>query len=91
MRWEITGGERVTMRLRDGVLTHVRGSGPAAAEPDVTFALAEADLRGVLLGTLGPSDLAARDGVEVTGDTAKLTELLGHLGAPDPDFAIVTP
>ncbi|WP_395577182.1 alkyl sulfatase C-terminal domain-containing protein [Streptomyces sp. BK79] len=27
----------------------------------------------------------------ISGDPAKLTELLGHLTAPDPDFAIVTP
>ncbi len=32
---------------------------------------------------------AGRIGVE--GDAAKLTELIGYLDAPDPDFAIVTP
>ncbi|WP_370375340.1 hypothetical protein [Streptomyces laculatispora] len=32
-----------------------------------------------------------RPGVEITWDVGKLTELLGHLSDPDPDFAIVTP
>ncbi|MFD5820660.1 alkyl/aryl-sulfatase [Streptomyces sp. NPDC127038] len=92
----VRGGDTVTVRLRNGVLTHVTGTDPAAAgpevaEPDVGIALAEADLRALLLGTLTPAALAARDGVEVTGDIGRLAELLGHLGEPDPDFAIVTP
>ncbi|MFD8733603.1 alkyl/aryl-sulfatase [Streptomyces sp. NPDC059618] len=92
----VRGGDTVTVRLRNGVLTHVTGTDPAAAgpevaEPDVGIALAEADLRALLLGTLAPAALAARDGVEVTGDIGRLAELLGHLGEPDPDFAIVTP
>lgn len=33
---------------------------------------------------------AGRPGVTVTGDTARTTVLLGHIAAPDPDFAIVT-
>ncbi|AJP05938.1 alkyl sulfatase [Streptomyces cyaneogriseus subsp. noncyanogenus] len=91
VRWNPTGGEPVTLRLYNGVLTHVTGGGPAAAEPDVEITLAEADLRGVLLGAVAPGDLAARDDIEVAGDIGKLTELLGHLSDPDPDFAIVTP
>jgi alkyl sulfatase BDS1-like metallo-beta-lactamase superfamily hydrolase len=38
-----------------------------------------------------PADLASRDGITVTGDAGVLAELLGHLGEPDPDFAVVTP
>ncbi|WP_432134367.1 MULTISPECIES: alkyl/aryl-sulfatase [unclassified Streptomyces] len=91
VRWNLTGGERVTLRLRNGVLTHVTGAGPAAADPDVEITLAEADLRAVLAGVLAPADLAARDGVTVGGDLGRLTELLGHLSDPDPDFALVTP
>lgn len=91
VRWNLTPGEPVTMRLRNGVLTHVAGKGPAVAAPDVEFTLTEAALRSVLLGAVAPADLAAHPDVEVTGDAAKLTELLGHLGAPDPDFALVTP
>ncbi|MEU9976942.1 alkyl sulfatase dimerization domain-containing protein [Streptomyces sp. NPDC051014] len=91
VRWNITGGDTVTMRLRNGVLTHVTGTGPAAADPDVEIGLTETDLRALLIGTVGPADLAARDTVEITGDAARLTELAGRLAAPDPDFTIVTP
>ncbi|MER7695836.1 alkyl sulfatase dimerization domain-containing protein [Streptomyces sp. NPDC096095] len=91
-RWTLSeGGEPLTMRLRNGVLTHVRGTGPTAAAPDVEILLKEAEVRAVLLGALAPADLTARPGVEITGDVGKLTELLGHLTDPDPDFAIVTP
>ncbi|MFJ8086245.1 alkyl/aryl-sulfatase [Streptomyces sp. NPDC096205] len=91
VRWNLTDGEPVTLRLRNGVLTHVTGDGPAAPDPDVEITLSEADLRAVLLGTTAPADLAARDDVKVTGDAGRLAELLGYLGAPDPDFAVVTP
>lgn len=90
VRWKLSEGEPLTLRLRNGVLTHVRGTGPAAAAPDVEILLTEPEVRAVLLGSLAPADLRAR-GVEITGDAGKLTELLGHLGDPDPDFAIVTP
>lgn len=91
VRWNPRGGDPVTLRLHNGVLVRVTGTGPAAADPDVEFTLDEADLRAVLLGTVTPAELAARDTVTVVGDAGRLTELLGHLGAPDPDFAIVTP
>jgi alkyl sulfatase BDS1-like metallo-beta-lactamase superfamily hydrolase len=91
VRWNLTDGEPHTQRLRNGVLTHVTGTGIAAADPDVEVTLGEADLRAVLLGTLPPADLAGRDTVKIGGDPARLTELLGHLTAADPDFAIVTP
>jgi alkyl sulfatase BDS1-like metallo-beta-lactamase superfamily hydrolase len=91
VRWNVADGDRVTLRLCNGVLTHVTGTGPAAADPDVEISLTEADLRAVLLGIVSPADLAARSGVKVSGDVGRLTELLGHLSDPDPDFAIVTP
>ncbi|MGW0910966.1 alkyl/aryl-sulfatase [Streptomyces sp. NPDC002784] len=91
VRWNVTDAEPVTQRLRNGVLTHVTGTGPAAAAPQVEITLGEADLRAVLLGMVPPADLASRDGIKVTGDVGVLAELLGHLGEPDPDFAVVTP
>ncbi|MCX5358997.1 MBL fold metallo-hydrolase [Streptomyces sp. NBC_00124] len=91
VRWNVADGDRVTLRLCNGVLTHVTGTGPAAADPDVEISLTEADLRAVLLGIVSPADLAARSGVKVSGDVGRLTELLGHLRDPDPDFAVVTP
>ncbi|MFR9798151.1 alkyl/aryl-sulfatase [Streptomyces sp. MS06] len=91
VRWNLTDGAPVTMRLCNGVLTHVTGDHAAAPEPDVEVRLAEAELRGVLLGVTAPADLASRPGVEISGDAGRLTELFGHLGEPDPDFAVVTP
>ncbi|MFE2538826.1 alkyl/aryl-sulfatase [Actinacidiphila glaucinigra] len=91
VRWNVHGTEPITWRLHNGVLTHVLGEGPAAAGPDLEVTLSEADLRAVLLGTLSATDLEHRTGVRATGDVGKLTELLGHLGTPDPYFAIVTP
>jgi alkyl sulfatase BDS1-like metallo-beta-lactamase superfamily hydrolase len=91
VRFGLTDGEPVSLRLRNGVLTHVTGTGPLATDPDVEIALAERDLREVLVGAAEPAGLADREGVEVTGDIGRLTALLGHLVAPDPDFAIVTP
>lgn len=52
VRWNVTGGEPVTLRLRNGVLTHIAGTGPAVSSPDVEVALDEAALRAVLLGSL---------------------------------------
>ncbi|WP_326739953.1 alkyl/aryl-sulfatase [Streptomyces sp. NBC_01022] len=89
VRWNVNGSGPVTLRLYNGVLTHTAGSGRAVADPDVEVTLDEADLRSVLLGLLPPSELAGH--ATITGDAAKITELLGHLSAPDPDFAIVTP
>ncbi|BFV60686.1 alkyl sulfatase dimerization domain-containing protein [Kitasatospora sp. CMC57] len=91
IRWNLRDGEAVTQRLHNGVLTHVRGDGPAVGEPDVTITLGEADLRAVLLGAPDPAALLARAGAAVDGELGVIGELLSHLTAPDPGFAIVTP
>ncbi|GAA2941582.1 alkyl/aryl-sulfatase [Streptomyces enissocaesilis] len=91
VRWNLNEGQPVTLRLRNGVLTHVTGTGPAAADPDVEVALDEADLRAVLLGSVSPTELVVQGRARTSGDADKLTELLGYLSEPDPDFAIVTP
>jgi alkyl sulfatase BDS1-like metallo-beta-lactamase superfamily hydrolase len=91
VRWNVRGLDPVTLRLHNGVLTHGAGGGPAAVAPQTEVTLAESDLRALLSGAVSPADLAGREGVQVTGDAARLTELLGHLAAPDPGFTIVTP
>lgn len=91
VRFRLRGGDPVTLQLRNGVLTHLTGTGPAASEPDTEITLDLDTLRAVLLGTVSPGELSGLDGVEITGDPGRLTELLGHLSTPDPDFAIVTP
>ncbi|MFF2383207.1 alkyl/aryl-sulfatase [Streptomyces sp. NPDC058108] len=91
VRFSVRGAEPVTLRLRNGVLVHTTGTTPGAAEPDTDITLSESDLRDVLLGTADLTDLAAKGRAEIQGDAAKFTELLGHLGDADPDFAVVTP
>ncbi|MFJ5022128.1 alkyl/aryl-sulfatase [Streptomyces goshikiensis] len=92
VRWRFPDGrEPSTLRLRNGVLTHVRGLGPAVGEPDVEITLDEASLRGILLGQAVLPDLVAAGRAQVSGDPARLAELIGHLTDPDPDFAVVTP
>lgn len=91
VRWNVRGGDRVTMRLCNGVLTHITGNGPATGEPDVEVSLDEADLRAVLLGGTASAELTEQGRAEITGDADKLAELFGSLSQPDPDFAIVTP
>ncbi|MFE0581051.1 alkyl sulfatase C-terminal domain-containing protein [Streptomyces sp. NPDC058874] len=92
IRWNINGhDEPTTLRLHNGVLTHIAGEGPAVAAPGVTITLDEADLRVVLLGTADLEKLAADGRAETSGDPKVIAELLGHLTDPDPDFAMVTP
>jgi alkyl sulfatase BDS1-like metallo-beta-lactamase superfamily hydrolase len=88
VRWNVKDGTGVTQRLRNGVLTHSFGDG-AKGDADVELTLTEADLRAVLLGAVPPDQLAQH--AQISGDPAKLAELLGCLTEPDPDFAIVTP
>ncbi|MET8743425.1 alkyl sulfatase dimerization domain-containing protein [Streptomyces sp. NPDC004728] len=91
VRWTVKDQHPVAMRLRNGVLTHVTGTGPASCEPDVEVTLDEDTLRALLLGETPLADLVEQGRAKADGDLAKVDELLGHLGEPDPDFAIVTP
>ncbi|MEU8508553.1 alkyl sulfatase dimerization domain-containing protein [Streptomyces brevispora] len=91
IRFNPRDADPVTVRLRNGVLVHTTGTTPAAAAPGLDITLEEADLRALLLGTGQLGELVDRGRAEITGDMAELTELLGYLGTPDPDFAIVTP
>lgn len=82
---------QLLVQLRNGVLVHLEGTGPAGTEPDVQISLAEPDLRALLLGTASLDELAEVGRAHVAGDAGKLAELAGHLAEPDPGFAIVTP
>ncbi|MEU2060897.1 hypothetical protein [Streptomyces sp. NPDC013455] len=67
------------------------GTGPAAGDPHAEVTRAEDGPRAVPPGGLPPAEPGARDEAEVTGDTGKPAVLRGHLGAPDPDSAVVSP
>ncbi|WP_042430943.1 alkyl/aryl-sulfatase [Streptacidiphilus anmyonensis] len=87
--WILDSGQRITQRLRNGVLSHAFGDRRNAGSADVEITLSEADLRALLLGALSAAELSGR--ARISGDAGKLAELLACLGAPDPGFAIVTP
>ncbi|MEV4647144.1 alkyl sulfatase dimerization domain-containing protein [Saccharopolyspora sp. NPDC049357] len=91
IRWNVDGGESHTQRLRNGVMVHIRGTGPAAGEPDAEVTLEEQDLRKVLLGTTTTDDLVAQSRARTTGNPKRITELFSYLANPNPDFTIVTP
>ncbi|MFB8004114.1 alkyl/aryl-sulfatase [Nocardia sp. NPDC056000] len=87
--WTITD-ENTTYRpeLRNGALIHhVVPADFTGPDPDATFTLTRHDLIATIAGGV---DIA--DGrVQVSGDPAKLRQLIAVLDTPDPDFNIVTP
>ncbi|MBQ0927488.1 alkyl/aryl-sulfatase [Saccharopolyspora endophytica] len=91
IRWNVDGGRTHTQRLRNGVMVHIRGTGPAAGQPDAEVTLEEQDLRKVLLGTTTTDDLAAQGRATTTGNPKRITELFNYLANPNPNFTIVTP
>lgn len=91
IRFRLSDGDPVSLRLRNGVLIHTAGPTPGERAPDTEIALTETDLRALLLGAVSLGDLAEKGRAEITGDPDKLAELFSYLSAPDPDFAIVTP
>lgn len=67
VRWNLKGRrDPITMRLNNGMLTHVFGTGPAAGEPDAEFTLDEASLRAILLGVAMADRLAGSIGIADT-------------------------
>ncbi|MFC4125321.1 alkyl/aryl-sulfatase [Nocardia rhizosphaerae] len=88
--WRVEGGPVHRTQLRNGLLVHfdLDGEFPPA---DATFTLSTEDLHAALLGGESLPDLIAAGRVTVDGDASKLTELVGYLDEPDPDFSIVTP
>ncbi|BDH06547.1 alkyl/aryl-sulfatase [Streptomyces seoulensis] len=91
IRFRLSDGDPVSLRLRNGVLIHTAGTTPGERAPDTEITLSETDLRALLLGAASLTDLAADGRAETTGDPDKPAELFSYLSAPDPDFAIVTP
>lgn len=89
--WRITD-EGIDHRtsLRNGLLVHFDLAGEASA-PDARLALSRRDLIAAVVGGADVAGLIAAGRITADGDVGKLTELIGYLDSPDPDFAIVTP
>jgi alkyl sulfatase BDS1-like metallo-beta-lactamase superfamily hydrolase len=85
----VIGAEPWVMTLDNAVLGH-RPGGPAD-DADVTVRLGRETFDAILLETTNPVEELAAGRIQIEGDGAKLGELLGLLGQPDRDFAIVTP
>ena len=89
--WRITDeGIDHRTHLRNGLLVHYDLDGEAS-EPDVRLSLSRPDLIAAVVGGGDVAGMVGAGRIGVEGDAAKLTELIGYLDAPDPDFAIVTP
>ncbi|KAA0918418.1 alkyl/aryl-sulfatase [Dietzia sp. ANT_WB102] len=90
--WQITDTEAThRTELRNGLLVHfdvVDGGLPTA---DTTLSLSGRTLHALLFGDGNLEALVASGDVEAKGSPTVLSELMGYLDHPDPDFAIVTP
>jgi len=91
LNWNFTDtGEQYVLTLENSALTY---SGPdrQSSEADTTLTLARTTLDEINLGHLTLQDAVARGLVQITGNPAKLVELLGLLERFDVGFNIVTP
>ena len=81
--WHFTDlDEHYRLRVQHGVLTYSPQVGQGAA--DAVFTLTKPQLLTLLAG-------GGMDGVTVEGDASVMTQVVGMLDAPDPNFAVVTP
>ncbi|MFD6860498.1 alkyl/aryl-sulfatase [Rhodococcus sp. NPDC060090] len=78
-------------QLRNGLLVHFDLGEADLGSPDVIFTLTSRALHEALLGGADLSAMIEDGSVEADGNVAALSELVGYLDSPDPDFAIVTP
>ena len=81
-------GEDYHLSLRNGVLTHRQGT---PAHPDATISIERGALNEIIGGSATIEDVAGAGRLTTEGDAGKLSELLGLLDPPDPNFPIVTP
>jgi alkyl sulfatase BDS1-like metallo-beta-lactamase superfamily hydrolase len=91
LNWDFTDtGEQYVLTLENSALTY---SGPdrQSSEADATLRLARTTLDEINLGNLTLRDAVAAGLVQITGNPAKLVELLSLLERFDVDFNIVTP
>jgi alkyl sulfatase BDS1-like metallo-beta-lactamase superfamily hydrolase len=88
--WDFTDvQERWTLTVENGALSAVRDR--VAPDAHATVTLSRAALDSMLLGDQDIAELFSSGAIAVSGDGAKLGELLGLLDEGDPAFPIVTP
>ncbi|MGN5237045.1 alkyl/aryl-sulfatase [Rhodococcus sp. SJ-3] len=78
-------------QLRNGLLVHFDVGDADLPAPDATFTLTSRALHEALLGGTDLSAMIDDGSVVADGNVVALSELVGYLDSPDPDFAIVTP
>jgi len=90
VNWRLTDtGERATLRLANGVLTHVLDAQDPAA--DVSLVMGRDQLAELAGGTLDLRAAAERGEVSIGGDVDRLQTLVSLLDPGDRNFSIVLP
>ncbi|EMB4115363.1 TPA: MBL fold metallo-hydrolase [Pseudomonas aeruginosa] len=90
INWRFTDlGEDYALTLRNGVLTHRKGSRHAQA--DINLSMTKALLDRIALKETGFLKEATIGGIEIEGGRLKLLKLLGGMDEPNPQFNLVTP
>ncbi|MGW8590490.1 alkyl/aryl-sulfatase [Dietzia sp. NPDC055877] len=90
--WQLSGAGTVhRTQLTNGLLVHFDVVDAGLPDPDVTLSLSNEALHALLLGGGDLKALIADGSVDADGNPSVLSELVGYLDQPDPDFAIVTP
>lgn len=90
INWRFTDlGEDYALTLRNGVLTHRKGS--RHTEADVDLSMTKALLDRIALKETGFLKEATVGDIEIEGGRLKLLKLLGGLDEANPQFNLVTP
>lgn len=90
--WKITGTDLIhRTQLRNGLLIHFDVVDAGLPTPDATVSLTDRALHETLLGGGDLKTLITDGVIEADGEVSVLSDLVGYLDSPDPDFAIVTP
>jgi alkyl sulfatase BDS1-like metallo-beta-lactamase superfamily hydrolase len=90
MNWVFADlGQRYTLTLRNGVLTHRNDQ--LAAQADLTVTLDKATLDQISLRKLDFPTAIKQGAIKLDGDGKKLGEFLGMIDSFKPQFNIVTP
>jgi alkyl sulfatase BDS1-like metallo-beta-lactamase superfamily hydrolase len=82
-------GDKIFVELENGVLNHTAGM--QAEDADVTLTLTREALNGIILQETTLDDAVSSGDVQVTGDEAKLGEVVSYLDTFPFWFNIVTP